>query len=162
MQTLPHTTGCTCKLACPQTKFSGWHSLDCSAAVAASALSMQTGCLPHMPARLPGKACCASLAPAACPALPAGLLHRAVYVWVFREQDGALLVQRRSAAKKIGAGQWDLSVAEHLQPGEGYLRVRGRVGRQQTGGQAGRELLVKGHACAAQRPSLPCLCHANS
>lgn len=52
----------------------------------------------------------------------AGLLHRAVYVWVFRP-DGALLVQRRSPHKKIGPGQLDLSVAEHLQPGENYLQV---------------------------------------
>lgn len=75
--------------------------------------------------------------PAARPALPAGLLHRAVYVWVFREQDGALLVQRRSAAKKIGPSQWDLSVAEHLQPGESYLQVGERVGG--VGRQAGMQ-----------------------
>ena len=56
------------------------------------------------------------------PPRPAGLLHRAVYVWVFRP-DGALLVQRRSPAKRIGPSQLDLSVAEHLQPGEGYLQV---------------------------------------
>ncbi|KAL4448132.1 hypothetical protein ABPG75_005351 [Micractinium tetrahymenae] len=54
-----------------------------------------------------------------------GLLHRAVYVWVFRP-DGRLLIQRRSAAKKIGPGQWDLSVAEHLQPGESFLEGAAR------------------------------------
>ena len=43
-----------------------------------------------------------------------------MYVWVFRPSDGALLIQRRSPAKKIGAAQLDLSVAEHLQPGETY------------------------------------------
>ncbi|KIZ01518.1 hypothetical protein MNEG_6439, partial [Monoraphidium neglectum] len=42
-----------------------------------------------------------------------GLLHRAVYVWVF-DQAGRLLLQRRSWDKKIGPGQWDLSAAEHL------------------------------------------------
>lgn len=47
-----------------------------------------------------------------------------MYVWVFRP-DGALLVQRRSPHKKIGASQLDLSVAEHLQPGESYLQVAG-------------------------------------
>lgn len=55
----------------------------------------------------------------------AGLLHRAVYCWVFAP-DGRLLVQRRSPHKKIGAGQLDLSVAEHLQPGEDYRRGAAR------------------------------------
>ncbi|KAG7671001.1 hypothetical protein Ndes2526B_g01232 [Nannochloris sp. 'desiccata'] len=55
-----------------------------------------------------------------------GLLHRAVYAWVFNPA-GELLIQRRSPLKKIGANQWDLSAAEHLQPGEDYLSavVRG-------------------------------------
>ena len=51
-----------------------------------------------------------------------GLLHRACYVWVFNPA-GELLLQKRSPAKKIGPGQWDLSVAEHLQPGESYRQV---------------------------------------
>lgn len=63
-----------------------------------------------------------------CTRLRAGLLHRAVYVWVFNS-EGALLVQRRSPAKRIGPGQWDLSVAEHLQPGETYLQASGGVGQ---------------------------------
>lgn len=55
-----------------------------------------------------------------------GLLHKAVYCWVFNE-DGHVLLQRRSPLKKIGANQWDLSLAEHLQPGESYRQavVRG-------------------------------------
>ncbi len=64
------------------------------------------------------------------PSRAAGLLHRAVYVWVFRP-DGALLVQRRSPHKKIGPSQLDLSVAEHLQPGETYLQVGARGGSRQ-------------------------------
>jgi isopentenyldiphosphate isomerase len=46
-----------------------------------------------------------------------GLLHKAVYCFVFNPQ-GQLLIQQRSQHKKIGPGQWDLSVAEHLSPGE--------------------------------------------
>jgi isopentenyldiphosphate isomerase len=46
-----------------------------------------------------------------------GLLHKAVYCFVFNPQ-GQLLTQQRSQHKKIGPGQWDLSVAEHLSPGE--------------------------------------------
>lgn len=41
----------------------------------------------------------------------------AVYVFVF-DKKGRLLIQRRSPNKKIGPGQWDLSVAEHLSQGE--------------------------------------------
>lgn len=52
-----------------------------------------------------------------------GLTHRAVYCFVFNA-EGKLLVQQRSAAKKIGPLQWDLSVAEHLTPGETYKEVK--------------------------------------
>jgi isopentenyl-diphosphate delta-isomerase type 1 len=48
-----------------------------------------------------------------------GLLHRAVYCWVFNTA-GELLIQQRSFQKSIGPGKWDLSVAEHVQPGENY------------------------------------------
>jgi isopentenyl-diphosphate delta-isomerase len=48
-----------------------------------------------------------------------GLWHRAVNVFLFRS-DGRLVVQRRAAAKDVCPGAWDLSVAEHLQPGEDY------------------------------------------
>ena len=54
-----------------------------------------------------------------------GLLHRAVYAWVFNPA-GELLIQRRNPLKKIGANQWDLSVAEHLQPGETYITAAAR------------------------------------
>jgi hypothetical protein len=57
--------------------------------------------------------------------LHAGLLHRAVYVWVFN-LEGALLIQRRSPHKKIGPNQLDLSVAEHLQPGESFVQGAAR------------------------------------
>lgn len=36
------------------------------------------------------------------------------------DSEGRLLIQRRSAKKKIGPNQWDLSVAEHLAVGESY------------------------------------------
>lgn len=54
-----------------------------------------------------------------------GLVHAAAYGWVIDRGGGAeegarVLLQRRSSAKKIGPGQWDLSVAEHLEPGEGH------------------------------------------
>ena len=54
-----------------------------------------------------------------------GLWHRAVHVLVF---DGAarLLLQQRAQAKDIGAGLWDLSVGEHLQPGESWAAAAHR------------------------------------
>lgn len=57
-----------------------------------------------------------------------GLVHAAAYGWLLDRRRGLVggeegprvLLQRRSAAKKIGPGQWDLSVAEHLEPGEAH------------------------------------------
>lgn len=51
-----------------------------------------------------------------------GLLHRAVYVWVFNSSRH-LLIQQRSPLKSIGPNLWDLSVAEHLTQGETYLQA---------------------------------------
>lgn len=48
-----------------------------------------------------------------------GLWHRASNVFLFRS-GGELLVQRRQADKDVWPGAWDLSVAEHLKPGESY------------------------------------------
>lgn len=41
---------------------------------------------------------------------------------VIHDSEGRRLCQRRLTAcrKLIGPGQWDVSVAEHLQPGESY------------------------------------------
>ena len=49
-----------------------------------------------------------------------GLWHRATNVFLFRP-DGRLLLQRRQLSKAVCPGAWDLSVAEHLKPGESYL-----------------------------------------
>lgn len=51
-----------------------------------------------------------------------GLWHRAVNVFLFRS-DGRLLIQRRSRWKDVWPGAWDLSAAEHLQPGESFLEA---------------------------------------
>lgn len=75
-----------------------------------------------------------------------GLLHRAVYCWV-TDLEGRILLQQRSLAKKMGPGQWDLSVAEHLQPGETYIEVlvcRGCCSRVQYPGR------LQVHPCRAQ------------
>ena len=52
-----------------------------------------------------------------------GLLHRAVYCWVF-DPAGQVLVQRRASNKRIGPLLWDISVAEHLDPGKRMLGLQ--------------------------------------
>ena len=49
-----------------------------------------------------------------------GLWHRASNVFLFRT-DGQLITQRRHDSKDVWPGAWDLSVAEHLKPGEDFL-----------------------------------------
>lgn len=48
-----------------------------------------------------------------------GLWHRASNVFLFRS-SGDLLIQRRQYDKDVCPGLWDLSAAEHLQPGETF------------------------------------------
>lgn len=47
------------------------------------------------------------------------LLHRAVYVAVFRP-DGALLIHRRSETKDIWPGRWDIAVGGVVAAGESW------------------------------------------
>mmetsp|Transcript_4987 Transcript_4987/g.21549 ORF Transcript_4987/g.21549 Transcript_4987/m.21549 type:complete len:152 (-) Transcript_4987:1841-2296(-) len=70
-----------------------------------------------------------------------GLLHRAVHVVVFNSTEQVLL-QKRSAMKKLGPNCWDLSCAEHLVVGESYEKaaVRG----------LSEELNIKKPECALQ------------
>jgi len=49
-----------------------------------------------------------------------GLWHKSVQVFLF-DGTGRLILQRRVATKDVCGGLWDLSVAEHLRPGESYL-----------------------------------------
>ena len=53
-----------------------------------------------------------------------GLLHRAVHVLVYDEDKKKLLLQKRAEKKRINPSKWDLSVGEHLQPGEKDAAVR--------------------------------------
>ncbi len=51
-----------------------------------------------------------------------GLWHRAAHVWLF-DGDDRVLLQRRLATKDVCPDRWDLSVGEHLQPGEDYTQA---------------------------------------
>jgi isopentenyl-diphosphate delta-isomerase len=48
-----------------------------------------------------------------------GLWHRAVNVLLF-DRTGRLYIQRRAAGKDVWPNAWDVSVGEHLQPGETF------------------------------------------
>ena len=61
-----------------------------------------------------------------------GLWHRASNVFLFRT-DGQLVTQRRHESKDVWPGAWDLSVAEHLKPGEDFLAGAIRGLREELG-----------------------------
>lgn len=48
-----------------------------------------------------------------------GHWHRAAHVWLY-DREGHVYVQRRSSEKDLNPDCWDVSVGEHLHPGEGY------------------------------------------
>ncbi len=54
-----------------------------------------------------------------------GLWHRASNVLLF-DPDGQLYLQRRAAGKDVWPNAWDLSVGEHLQPGESFEQAAHR------------------------------------
>ena len=49
-----------------------------------------------------------------------GIWHRSVSIFLF-DSEGNLYLQRRSSTKDVAPGIWDVSVAEHLIPGESFL-----------------------------------------
>lgn len=49
-----------------------------------------------------------------------GKLHRAISVFLFND-EGKLLIQRRSAQKIVAAGQWANTACGNVRPGESYL-----------------------------------------
>jgi len=61
-----------------------------------------------------------------------GHWHRSANVLLFAP-DGRLLLQRRSATKDLWANAWDVSVGEHLKPGERYADAAARGLREELG-----------------------------
>ncbi|MGW8369693.1 MAG: NUDIX hydrolase [Gammaproteobacteria bacterium] len=61
-----------------------------------------------------------------------GLWHRAANVFLFVD-SGRLLIQRRALDKDVCPGAWDLSVAEHLAPGESFEQGARRGLREELG-----------------------------
>lgn len=60
-----------------------------------------------------------------------GLLHQSVHVVVYH--GSRMLVQQRAASKRIAPLLWDLSCAEHLQPGETHAQAAVRGLREELG-----------------------------
>ena len=54
-----------------------------------------------------------------------GLWHRASNVFLF-DAENRLYLQRRAAGKDVWPNAWDLSVGEHLQPGESFEQAAHR------------------------------------
>ena len=71
-----------------------------------------------------------------------GLWHCAAHVWLF-DGAGRVLLQRRVASKDVYPDCWDLSVGEHLQPGETYEQAAHR-GLAEELGIAGVSLATLG------------------
>lgn len=61
-----------------------------------------------------------------------GLLHRAVDVW-FRNSQGELLLQKRSANKQAYPDYWDISVAGHVSARETSLEAAKRETEEELG-----------------------------
>lgn len=60
------------------------------------------------------------------------LLHRAVHIVIVNERDEVLL-QKRSAAKDLFPGWWDISVGGHVDAGEDYADAVVRELREEMG-----------------------------
>ena len=61
-----------------------------------------------------------------------GLIHRVVHVLVFNN-NGELLLQKRSAKKDVAPGKWDTSVGGHISPAEDVLAAAQREMEEELG-----------------------------
>lgn len=60
------------------------------------------------------------------------LLHKVVHVLVFNE-NGELLLQKRSLTKDVAPGRWDTSVGGHISPGEDLITAAKREMEEEVG-----------------------------
>ncbi|TAN38523.1 MAG: NUDIX domain-containing protein [Nitrospirae bacterium] len=67
------------------------------------------------------------------------LIHRVVHVLVFND-NGELLLQRRSMNKDVAPGMWDTSVGGHISPGEDPPAAARREMREELGIEGPDEL----------------------
>lgn len=67
------------------------------------------------------------------------LIHRTVHVVVFND-EGKILLQKRSLNKDIQPGKWDTAVGGHLSVGESYEDAAKREFREELGADCPQEL----------------------
>jgi isopentenyldiphosphate isomerase len=60
------------------------------------------------------------------------LVHRVVHVLIF-DEEGRLLLQKRSLKKDVAPGKWDTSVGGHVNPGEDLLDAAKREMKEELG-----------------------------
>lgn len=65
------------------------------------------------------------------------LIHRVVHVLVFNN-NGELLLQKRSMNKDVAPGKWDTSVGGHVNPGEDIITAANREMEEELGISAQR------------------------
>jgi isopentenyldiphosphate isomerase len=68
------------------------------------------------------------------------LMHKVVHVLVFNN-NGELLLQKRSANKDVAPGKWDTSVGGHVEPGEELRNAALREMEEELGISANPEFL---------------------
>ena len=61
-----------------------------------------------------------------------GVCHRVVHLWIFNAQS-QVLIQQRSANKDFGANLWYVSVAGHIDSGEGAQSTLVRETKEELG-----------------------------
>lgn len=83
-----------------------------------------------------------------------GHWHRAVHVWLFRS-DGRVYVQRRASDKDVSPDCLDVSVGEHLQPGENFSEAAYRGLSEELGVSDAEPVALGGERRVIQhRPDL--------
>lgn len=78
-----------------------------------------------------------------------GLLHRAVHIFIFNEQ-GHILLQKRSWSKDRFPGRWTSSVSGHVDAGETYLEAALREIQEEIGWQGAVDLNEIGYIPASK------------
>lgn len=60
------------------------------------------------------------------------LIHKAVLIFIFNN-EGKILLQKRSKSKDLYKGYWTSSASGHLDPGESYLKAAKRELKEELG-----------------------------
>lgn len=84
-----------------------------------------------------------------------GDYHRAVNIFLVNPSRDAILIQLRATSKRICPDMWDVSCAEHLQPGERYPQAAIRGLWEELGLVIGGEDIKEVHGDLLKKCSYP-------